>query len=31
MKALADRTDARLVFGHDAEVLTELKREPSYD
>lgn len=31
VKLLAERTDARLVFGHDAEVLAELRREPVYD
>jgi diadenosine tetraphosphatase ApaH/serine/threonine PP2A family protein phosphatase len=31
VKALADRTDARLVFGHDADALTDLRREPFYD
>ena len=31
MKTLVDRTDATLVFGHDAEVLEELKREAVYD
>ena len=31
VKTLADRTDATLVFGHDAEVLAELKREKVYD
>ena len=31
MKTLVDRTDARLVFGHDADVLAELKREKFYD
>ena len=31
VKSMADRTDARLVFGHDADVLTELKQEPFYD
>jgi glyoxylase-like metal-dependent hydrolase (beta-lactamase superfamily II) len=30
-KTLADRTGARLVFGHDAGVLAELRREPFYD
>lgn len=30
-KALVDQTSARLVFGHDAEVLTDLRREPCYD
>lgn len=30
-KALAARTDAQLVFGHDAEVLAALKKEPFYD
>jgi glyoxylase-like metal-dependent hydrolase (beta-lactamase superfamily II) len=28
---LADRTSARLVFGHDPEVLAELKKVPFYD
>lgn len=28
---MVDRTGARLVFGHDAEVLAELKKEPFYD
>jgi glyoxylase-like metal-dependent hydrolase (beta-lactamase superfamily II) len=28
---LVDRTGARLVFGHDADVLAELKKEPFYD
>jgi glyoxylase-like metal-dependent hydrolase (beta-lactamase superfamily II) len=31
VKTLADRTDAKLVFGHDADVLAELKRERFYD
>jgi len=31
VKMLADRTDATLVFGHDADVLAELKREKAYD
>jgi glyoxylase-like metal-dependent hydrolase (beta-lactamase superfamily II) len=31
VRALADRTGARLVFGHDADVLGELKREAFYD
>jgi glyoxylase-like metal-dependent hydrolase (beta-lactamase superfamily II) len=31
VKTMADRTGARLVFGHDAEVLAELRREPVYD
>jgi glyoxylase-like metal-dependent hydrolase (beta-lactamase superfamily II) len=31
VKAMADRTGARLVFGHDADVLAELKREPFYE
>lgn len=31
VKTIADRTEAKLVFGHDAEVLTELRREPFYD
>ena len=31
VKTLVDRTDATLVFGHDAEVLEELKREAVYD
>jgi len=28
---LVDRTGARLLFGHDADVLAELKQEPFYD
>ena len=31
VKTLADRTGARLVFGHDADVLAELRREEFYD
>lgn len=31
VKTMADRTEARLVFGHDAEVLAELKQERFYD
>lgn len=31
VKTLADRTDATLVFGHDADVLAELGREKVYD
>jgi glyoxylase-like metal-dependent hydrolase (beta-lactamase superfamily II) len=31
VKTLADRTDATLLFGHDADVLAELKRERVYD
>ena len=31
VKTLADRTGARLVFGHDADVLTELRREEFFD
>ena len=31
VKTIADRTGATLVFGHDADVLTELKREKFYD
>jgi glyoxylase-like metal-dependent hydrolase (beta-lactamase superfamily II) len=31
VKTLADRTQATLVFGHDADVLTELRRERVYD
>jgi glyoxylase-like metal-dependent hydrolase (beta-lactamase superfamily II) len=31
VKTMADRTDARLVFGHDADVLAELRRERFYD
>ena len=31
VKTIADRTEARLVFAHDAEVLAELKQEPFYD
>ena len=31
VKTLADRTGATLVFGHDADVLAELKRERVYD
>jgi hypothetical protein len=31
VKALAERTGARLVFGHDADVLAELRREEFYD
>jgi hypothetical protein len=31
MKALAERTLATLVFGHDADVLAELRRERFYD
>jgi glyoxylase-like metal-dependent hydrolase (beta-lactamase superfamily II) len=31
VKTIADRTDATLVFGHDPDVLAELKREPFYD
>jgi glyoxylase-like metal-dependent hydrolase (beta-lactamase superfamily II) len=31
VKMIADRTDAKLVFGHDAEVLAALKQEPFYD
>ena len=30
-KILATRTGARLVFGHDAEVLAELRKEAFYD
>jgi hypothetical protein len=30
VRTIADRTDARLVFGHDADVLESLKREPFY-
>jgi hypothetical protein len=31
VKTIADRTGATLVFGHEADVLTELKREKFYD
>ena len=31
VKTFVDRTDATLVFGHDADVLAELKREKFYD
>ena len=31
VKTMADRTDARLVFGHDADVLAELKQEGVFD
>ena len=31
VQRLVDRTSARLVFGHDADVLAELKQEPFYD
>jgi glyoxylase-like metal-dependent hydrolase (beta-lactamase superfamily II) len=31
VKLLAERTDARLVFGHDADVLAELKQEKFWD
>jgi glyoxylase-like metal-dependent hydrolase (beta-lactamase superfamily II) len=31
VRTLAQRTDATLLFGHDAEVLEELRREPFYD
>jgi glyoxylase-like metal-dependent hydrolase (beta-lactamase superfamily II) len=31
VKTIADCTEATLVFGHDAGVLAELKREPFYD
>jgi hypothetical protein len=31
VKLLAQRTGARLVFGHDADVLAELSREDFYD
>jgi glyoxylase-like metal-dependent hydrolase (beta-lactamase superfamily II) len=31
VRQVAERTGARLVFGHDAEVLAELKREKFYD
>ena len=31
VKTLADRTGARLVFGHDADVLADLRREAFYD
>ena len=31
VKLLAERTGARLVFGHDADVLAELRREEFYD
>jgi len=31
VKTVADRTGATLVFGHDAAVLEELRREPFYD
>jgi glyoxylase-like metal-dependent hydrolase (beta-lactamase superfamily II) len=31
VRTLADRTGATLVFGHDADVLAELRREPAYD
>ena len=31
VKTLADRTGARLVFGHDADVLAELRQEEFYD
>ena len=30
-KTLVERTGARLLFGHDAEVLAELRKEPFYD
>lgn len=31
VKTMADRADAKLVFGHDADVLAELKQERFYD
>ncbi|MBV8946253.1 MAG: hypothetical protein JOZ95_12600 [Solirubrobacterales bacterium] len=31
VKTLADRTGARLGFGHDADVLAELRREECWD
>jgi glyoxylase-like metal-dependent hydrolase (beta-lactamase superfamily II) len=31
VKTMADRTEARLVFGHDADVLAELKQEGAFD
>ena len=31
VKTIADRTAATLVFGHDAEILDELRREGVYD
>lgn len=31
VKTIVDRTGAQLVFGHDADVLVDLKREPFYD
>lgn len=31
VKQIAERTDARLVFGHDAEVLADLRTEKVYD
>jgi glyoxylase-like metal-dependent hydrolase (beta-lactamase superfamily II) len=31
VKLLAERTGARLVFGHDADVLAKLRREEFYD
>jgi glyoxylase-like metal-dependent hydrolase (beta-lactamase superfamily II) len=31
VRMTAERFDARLVFGHDADVLAELRREPFYD
>jgi hypothetical protein len=31
VRTIADRAEATLVFGHDADVLAELKREPFYD
>jgi hypothetical protein len=31
VRTTADRTDATLVFGHDADVLNELRREGVYD
>jgi glyoxylase-like metal-dependent hydrolase (beta-lactamase superfamily II) len=31
VKTIADRTEARLLFGHDADVLAELKQERFYD
>jgi hypothetical protein len=31
VRNVVDRTGARLVYGHDAEVLAELKKEKFYD
>lgn len=31
VRHLVERTDARLIFGHDADVLAEVRKEPFYD